>query len=1050
MGMKKTEMPDSFFDLAVGNVPFGDFKVLERRYDKHNWLIHDFFFGKTLDKVRPGGVVAFVTSKGTLDKKNGAVRKYLAQRADLIGAIRLPNSTFKKNAGTEVTSDIIFLQKRDRMIEHEPDWVHLDTDRYDVTMNDYFVQHPEMVLGTMEMVSGPFGMESTCKPYEGADLSKLLSDAVQNLHAEIAAPTLEDLADEDEDLSLPADPCVRNFSYTVANEKLYYRENSSMVPVSTTETGEARIRGMITLRDCARRLIELQTENYPDEEITEAQSELNYLYDSYTKKYGILASRGNEMAFSEDSSYPLLCSLEELNDKGEFVRKAAMFTKRTIKPHVPVTSVDTSVEALAVSISEKARVDMEYMAQLSGKDTAELENDLSGVIFRDVKCATEAKDVPTALVEKERFALVPADEYLSGNVREKLAMAKALYEVLPDVEKQWLAPNITALEAVQPIELTAGEISVRLGATWIPPAIYKQFMHELLGTGENGKKKIEVLYTRHTGEWHITNKTADYGNVKVFSTYGTLRASAYHILEQSLNLKDVRIFDTKTVDGKDVRILNAKETQVAQDRQEAIKGAFGEWLWKDIDRREAMCKLYNETFNSIRPREYDGRHISFVGMNPEYTLEPHQINAVARGLYGGNTLLAHCVGAGKTFEMVAIAMESKRLGLCAKSLFTVPNHIIGQFASEWLQLYPSANLLVATKKDFEAKNRKKFCARISTGDYDAVIIGHSQSERIPMSPERQERMITGQMQELSFSITEAKNADCPRYTIKQLEKSRKTLQTKLESLNDQTRKDDVVCFEELGVDRLFVDESHNFKNLFLTTKMRNVGGIAQTDAKKSSDLYMKCRYLDEITDSRGIVFATGTPISNSMVELFTIQRYLQYERLSEMGLLQFDAWASTFGETVTAMELAPEGTGFRIKTRFSKFYNLPELIAVFKEVADIQTADMLNLPVPKANFHVEALDPSELQKKMVAACADRAEDVRSGSVDPRIDNMLKITNDGRKIALDIRLFNPLAPEDENGKVAVCAKNVHRIWQDSTERRGAQLVFCDCVAIRCYK
>lgn len=906
-GFEKVQMPDSFFDVAIGNVPFGDFKVRDKKYDKNHWLIHDYFFGKTLDKVRPGGVIAFITSKGTLDKENSAVRKYLAQRADLIGAIRLPNNAFKANARTEVTSDNIFLQKRDRMTDIEPDWVHLDTDENGIRMNRYFVQHPEMVLGDMVMESTRFGMDSTCRSYEDADLSELLSEAVQNLHAQITDYEVEEL-DEEEDRSIPADPSVRNFSFCLVDGKVYYRENSRMHPIEVSVTAENRIRSMIAIRECVRRLIEYQTEGYPDEDIQKEQAELNRLYDDYTKKYGLLSSRGNSLAFGEDSSYCLLCSLEVLDEEGNLKRKADMFTKRTIRPHEAVTSVDTASEALAVSISEKARVDMEYMAELSGKSEEELAADLSGVIFRDIQCAEEAAVIPKAFVQVEQFPFVAADEYLSGNVRRKLRMAKTLYEVLPAEKKPLIVKNIEALEAVQPVDLTAAEIGVRIGANWIPIDVYQKFMVETFGTSYYAGSRIKILRSGATGQWAITEKNADRGNIKTLTTYGTKRMNAYQILEQTLNQRDVRVFDyVEDENGNKKPVLNKKETAIAQDRQELIKQKFSEWIWKDIDRRERLCRIYNETFNSIRPREYDGSHICFSGMNPEITLRPHQVNAIAHIMYGGNTLLAHEVGAGKTFEMVAAAMEMKRLGLCTKSLIVVPNHITEQWAAEWLQLYPSANILVATKKDFETQNRKKFCARIATGDYDAVIIGHSQFEKIPMSAERQVAILQQQIDEIMFGIEEAKSAKAERYTVKQLERTRKSLEAKLERLNDQSRKDDLVTFEELGVDRVFVDESHYFKNLFLATKMRNVGGIAQTEAQKSSDLFMKCRYLDEITGGRGVIFATGTPISNSMVELYTIQRYLQYDTLQEMGLIHFDDWASDFGETITAIELSPEG-----------------------------------------------------------------------------------------------------------------------------------------------
>ena len=1041
-GFETVQMPDSFFDVAVGNVPFGDFKVLDRRYDKHHWLIHDYFFGKALDKVRPGGVIAFVTSKGTMDKENSAVRRYLAQRADLIGAIRLPDNTFKRNAGTEVTSDVIFLQKRDHITDLDQDWVHLDTDENGIRMNRYFVQHPEMILGDMVMESTRFGPDSACKAREGEDLSEQLANAIQFLQAEIKPYELEEL-DEEEDKSIPADPTVKNFSYTVVDGQVYYRENSLMHPVEVSVTAENRIRGMIELRECVRRLIEYQTEGYPDEEIAAEQQKLNVLYDSFTAKYGLINSRGNKLAFSEDSSYCLLCSLEVLDEQGSLKRKADMFTRRTIRPHVAVTSVDTASEALAVSISEKARVDMDYMAQLSGKSPEELEKELAGVIYRDIRCAEKPEDILPSLADLGRYPFVTADEYLSGKVRQKLRMAKAFLEAAPAGQKETARRNVEALEAVQPQDLGAGEIGVRIGANWVPVEVYQQFMVELLTPYGQARSRIRILRAEATGQWSITEKNFDRANVKANTTYGTKRMSAYHILEHILNQRDVRVFDyIEDENGKKKPILNKKETAIAQDRQELIKQKFAEWVWKDIDRRELLCRIYNETFNGVRPREYDGRHIRFEGMNPEITLRPHQVNAIAHILYGGNTLLAHEVGAGKTYEMVAAAMEMKRLGLCTKSLIVVPNHITEQWAAEWLQLYPSANILVATKKDFETQNRKKFCSRIATGDYDAIIIGHSQFEKIPMSVERQQAILERQIEEILAGIEQAKAQKAERYTVKQMERTRKSLETRLAKLNDQSRKDDVVTFEQLGVDRLFIDESHYFKNLFLATKMRNVGGIAQTEAQKSSDLFMKTQYLDELTGGRGVIFATGTPISNSMVELYTIQRYLQYRLLQEMGLVHFDDWASSFGETVTAIELSPEGTGYRAKTRFAKFYNLPELMAAFKEVADIQTADMLKLPVPKANFHTEVIQPSELQKEMIKGLAERAEKIRAGGVDPHVDNMLRITNDGRKLALDMRLIQPLAPDDPGGKVAVCARNVYRIWEQTQEKRSAQLVFCD--------
>ena len=1028
-GFEEVNVPDSFFDGVIGNVPFGDFKVSDKRYDKYNFLIHDYFFAKSLDKLRPGGVMALVTSKGTMDKENSNVRKYIAQRAELLGAIRLPNDTFKGNAGTEVVSDILFLQKRDRLIDIEPDWVHLDTDENGIRMNSYFVQHPEMILGEMKMVSGRFGPEATCEPFENADLSELLNEAVSNIHGEISEYEVADELEE-EDNSIPADPTVRNFSYTILDDKIYFRENSRMSPVEVSATAENRIKGMIGIRDCVRNLIELQTEDYPDSEIKQAQEKLNTLYDSFTKKYGLINSRANTSAFSDDSSYALLSALEVINEDGELERKADMFFKRTIKPHKPVTEVDTADEALAVSMGEKAAIDMEYMMELSGKSEEELFSDLKGVIFLNPLYEYGNSYEPKYLM---------ADEYLSGNVREKLATAKRSATLYPED----YTVNVQALEKVQPKDLTASEISVRLGATWIPPEIFQQFMFEFLDTPRYAQWNIKVHYSQFTGEWNIEGKSYDRSNVKAYSTYGTSRINAYKIIEETLNLKDVRIFDyIEDDEGKKKAVLNKKETAIAQAKQELIKQGFQDWIWADPARREKLTKMYNEKFNSIRPREYDGSHIVFNGMNPEIELREHQKNAVAHILYGGNTLLAHAVGAGKTFEMVAAAMESKRLGLCNKSLFVVPNHLTEQWAAEFLQLYPAANILVATKRDFETKNRKKFCGRIATGDYDAVIIGHSQFEKIPMSIERQRAILEQQLEELTDGIMDLKRNRGENFSIKQLEKSKKSVKQKLEKLNDQSRKDDVVTFEELGVDRLFIDESHYYKNLYLYTKMRNVGGIAQTEAQKSSDLFMKCRYLDELTGGRGTVFATGTPISNSMVELYTIQRYLQYNTLVKNNLQHFDSWASTFGETVTAVELTPEGTGYRAKTRFAKFYNLPELMAMFKEVADIKTADMLELPVPEAHFHNVAVKPSEMQKEMVASLAERAEKVRGGGVDSSVDNMLKITNDGRKLALDQRMLNDMLPDFEGSKINACVDNIYRIWEETADKKSAQLVFCD--------
>ena len=1028
-GFEEVNVPDSFFDGVIGNVPFGDFKVSDKRYDKYNFLIHDYFFAKSLDKLRSGGVMALVTSKGTMDKENSNVRKYIAQRAELLGAIRLPNDTFKGNAGTEVVSDILFLQKRDRLIDIEPDWVHLDTDENGIRMNSFFVQHPEMILGEMKMVSGRFGPEATCEPFENADLSELLNEAVSNIHGEISEYEVADELEE-EDNSIPADPTVRNFSYTVLDDKIYFRENSRMSPVEVSATAENRIKGMIGIRDCVRNLIELQTEDYPDSEIKQAQDKLNTLYDRFTQKYGLINSRANTSAFSDDSSYALLSALEVINEDGELERKADMFFKRTIKPHKPVTEVDTADEALAVSMGEKAAIDMAYMMELSGKSEEELFSDLKGVIFLNPLYEYGNSYEPKYLM---------ADEYLSGNVREKLATAKRSATLYPED----YTVNVQALEKVQPKDLTASEISVRLGATWIPPEIFQQFMFEFLDTPRYAQWNIKVHYSQFTGEWNIEGKSYDRSNVKAYSTYGTSRINAYKIIEETLNLKDVRIFDyIEDDEGKKKAVLNKKETAIAQAKQELIKQGFQDWIWDDPARREKLTKMYNEKFNSIRPREYDGSHIVFNGMNPEIELREHQKNAVAHILYGGNTLLAHAVGAGKTFEMVAAAMESKRLGLCNKSLFVVPNHLTEQWAAEFLQLYPAANILVATKRDFETKNRKKFCGRIATGDYDAVIIGHSQFEKIPMSIERQRAILEQQLEELTDGIMDLKRNRGENFSIKQLEKSKKSVKQKLEKLNDQSRKDDVVTFEELGVDRLFIDESHYYKNLYLYTKMRNVGGIAQTEAQKSSDLFMKCRYLDELTGGRGTVFATGTPISNSMVELYTIQRYLQYNTLVKNNLQHFDSWASTFGETVTAVELTPEGTGYRAKTRFAKFYNLPELMAMFKEVADIKTADMLELPVPEAHFHNVAVKPSEMQKEMVASLAERAEKVRGGGVDSSVDNMLKITNDGRKLALDQRMLNDMLPDFEGSKINACVDNIYRIWEETADKKSAQLVFCD--------
>jgi len=1027
-GYEKTAFPDNFFDVAIGNVPFGQFHVADKRYDRLNFPIHEYFIAKALDQVRPGGVIAVVTSSYTMDKRTASARKYIAQRSELLGAIRLPNNAFKAAAGTEVVSDILFLQKRERMVDIEPEWVHLATNEDGIQMNSYFIDHPDMVLGEMKMVSGPFGPTPTCEPYPEQPLEALLAEAVQNVHGEITTYDREEEL-EGEDHSIEADPAVRNFSYTLVDGHIYYRENSRMNPVEVSKTAESRIRGMIELRDCVRTLLEYQTEDYPDEEIKAQQAKLNALYDAFTRKYGLINSRGNAIAFDQDSSYFLLCSLEILDEDRNLKRKADLFTKRTIRSHKPAEKVDTAVEALALSIGEKAHVDMDYMGRLTGKDEETLFSELTGVVFLNPAYTGENDG-------REKY--LPADEYLSGNVRQKWAVAQGKAEQDPQYQI-----NAEALARVQPTDLTASEISVRLGATWLDTEYVRRFIFETLGTPRSAQWSMKVHYSGITGEWRIEGKSKDRGNVKAISTYGTKRINAYEIIEDTLNLKDVRIFDyVYDADGRKTAVLNKKETAIAQSKQELIKEAFAEWIWKDPDRREAICKTYNILFNSNRPREYDGSHISFSGMNPEITLRTHQVNAIAHILYGGNTLLAHVVGAGKTFEMVAAAMESKRLGLCQKSLFVVPNHLTEQWATEFLQLYPAANILVATRKDFETKNRKKFCGRIATGDYDAIIIGHSQFEKIPMSVERQRAILEQQIDEIMMGISEAKREKAENFTIKQMEKTKKGLQAKIDKLNDQSRKDDVVTFEELGVDRIFIDESHYFKNLFLYTKMRNVGGIAQTEAQKSSDLFMKCRYLDEITGGRGIVFATGTPISNSMVELYTIQRYLQMNALQEQGLQHFDSWAANYGETVTAIELSPEGTGYRAKTRFAKFYNLPELMSVFKNVADIQTADMLKLPVPEAHYHNIALKPSEYQKEIVASLAERAEKVRNREVDSSVDNMLMITNDGRKLALDQRLINPMLPSAPNSKAAKCAENVFEIWRRTADKRSTQMIFCD--------
>lgn len=1035
-GFEETELPDSFFDLAIGNVPFGSYSLHDKRYDKHHFLIHDYFFAKTLDKVRPGGIVAFITSKGTLDKQNPSVRKYIAERAEVIGAIRLPNNAFLANAGTQVTTDILFLQKREKLVDvnlPEADsgleWLHLGRTEDGVPVNQYFLDYPEMILGKMAFDRSMYGneKETTCKPLEGAELSDLLAKAVENLHAAYTPYEKEEREDE-EDRSIPASPTVRNFSYAVVDGKVYYRENSRMFPVEVSVTAENRIRGMISIRDCARSLIEVQMENGSEEAVQAGQQELNRLYDSFTAQYGLLNSRANTAVFSADSSFPLLCSLEILDEQGNLKRKADMFSKRTIQPYRAVTHVDTGSEALAVSLGEKARVDLEYMGSLTGKTQEQLEEELRGVIF----------PVPGEVEPNGKPHYATADEYLSGNVREKLRQARAAAEA-----GSTYATNVEALEKVQPKDLTAGEINVRLGATWIPEDVAEQFTHELLQTPFYYKSRIRVRYSPVTGEWNVSEKSLDRSNIRVFNTYGTKRVNAYKLIEDTLNLRDVRVFDTiQDENGKEQRVLNKKETAIAQDKQDQIKEKFQEWVWSDSARRERLCGLYSEKFNAIRPREYDGSHLVFAGMNPEITLRPHQRNAVARAIYGGNALFAHVVGAGKSFAMIATAMESKRLGLSSKALFVVPNHIIGDFASDFLDLYPGANILVATKRDFEKQRRKKFCARIATGDYDGVILGHSQFEKIPLSTERQQAMLKRQIAEVVAGIQAAKKQEGSRFTVKQMEKSKKSLEAKLKKLHDQSAKDDVVTFEELGVDRLFIDEADLFKNLYLYTKMRNVGGISQTESLKASDLYMKCQYMDELTGGKGVVFATGTPVSNSMAELYTMQRYLQRNLLKELGLSHFDAWASQFGETVTSMELKPEGQGFQQKTRFSNFYNLPELMALFKEVADIQTADMLNLPVPKAKYETVVCKPSDIQKEMVEALGQRADAVRAGKVDASKDNMLLITNDGRKLALDQRLLNPLLPDVEGSKVNVCAEKVYQIWKDTREQRLTQLVFCD--------
>ena len=1023
-GFEETSYPDSFFDCVIGNVPFGAYQVSDRRYDRHHFMIHDYFIAKSLDLIRPGGVVAVVTSSGTMDKQNPAVRQYLANRAELLGAIRLPNNAFQRNANTGVVSDILFFQKRDRAFIEEPDWIHLKETAEGYSVNAYFADHPEMVLGEFTTESTQYGkQEVTVRSKEGITLEEQLKEAVKHIHGTITELELSDTELEEDVVSIPADPEVKNFSFTVVNEEVYYRENSVMNRMELPAMTAERVKRMVKIRDVTNELIQCQMEEGSDEQITKLQGKLNEEYDTFTAKYGLISSNANKRAFSQDSSYCLLTSLEFLDDKGELKRKADIFTKRTIRRAETVTSVDTASEALAVSIGERAGVDLSYMAQLSGKTEEELTEELAGVIFKN------------PIGEKWE----PSDEYLSGNVREKLQIAKQFAEDHPEYQV-----NVQYLEQVQPKDLDASEIEARLGATWISEDYITRFMAETFHTPRYYVgSKVKVQYAEVTGQWNVMGKNVDsYGNALVTSTYGTQRANAYRLLEDALNLRDTKIYDTvQDADGEH-RELNRKETMLAQQKQELIKEEFKEWIFKDLHRREDLCKIYNERFNSIRPREYDGSHIQFAGMNPEITLMPHQKNAVAHVLYGNNTLLAHCVGAGKTFQMIAAGMESKRLGLSQKNLYVVPNHLTEQWGSDFLRLYPGANILVATKKDFEPANRKRFCSRIATGDYDAVIIGHTQFEKIPLSKERQIAMLEDQIADITFSIEEAAHQAGQNYTIKQLEKTKKSLQTRMKKLNDQTRKDDVVTFEQLGVDRLFVDESHSFKNLFLYTKMRNVAGISQTDAQKSSDMFMKCRYMDELTGGRGITFATGTPVSNSMTELYTIMRYLQYDTLMRMGMGHFDSWAATFGETVTAIELSPEGTGYRAKTRFARFFNLPELISIFKEAADIQTSDMLNLPVPEAEFINEVLKPSEEQQEMVSAFSERAESVRGGLVNPTEDNMLKITNDGRKCALDQRLLNELLPDAEKSKVNTCVENAFQVWEEGKADRTTQLIFCD--------
>lgn len=1047
-GFEDADYPDNFFDLAIGNVPFGSYGVSDQRYDKYKFHIHDYFFAKAIDKVRPGGVVAFITSKGTLDKQDEKVRRYLAERAELLGAIRLPNNAFAANANTEVTADILFLRKRERPILSQPEWLHLGQTEDGIPINSYFLSHPEMLLGRMAWWKNMYGNqeETACLPLEGKDLAAQLAEAISHIRGQIQSWELEEAGEQGE--WLPADPSIPNFSFGLLEGNLYYRMDSQMQPAAASATALARIRAMIGLRECTRRLMQYQLENHPEARIRQEQKRLNALYDRFVEQYGRITSRGNKSAFRDDASYPLLCSLEVLDEEGKFQHKAAMFTRRTIRAQTPVSHVDTPEEALALSIGERARVDIAYMAALTGLEEAALIQQLQGHIYRDLG-SLDPSDMDWAAFDIRSLPFLTADAYLSGDVRHKLRQANALLEGLtrhspqPEPETlQTLQAQILALQAVQPKDLEAGDIEVRLGSTWIPPEVVETFMYGLLNTPSYRRNKIKVLFSPYTAMWSVTGKSADFDNNNAILKYGTHRVNAYKILEESLNLRDVRVLDTVTIDGKETRLLNQKETIIAQQKQQAIQDAFQSWIWKDTERRERLVKRYNEKFNAIRPREYDGSHIQFHGMNPEIQLRPHQKNAVARILYGGNTLLGHVVGSGKTFTMAAAAMELRRLGLCHKPMFVVPNHLTDQWAGEFLQLYPAANILVATRRDFERQHRQRIFSRIATGEYDAVIIGHSQFEKLPVSQERQQAHLAEQIDQVIRGISEAKAKNAEPFTIKQMERTKKQLQTKLERLNHTERKDRMITFEELGVDRLFVDEAHSFKNLAAFSKMRNVAGISQAEAQKSSDMFMKCRYLDGLTGNRGVIFATGTPISNTMVEMYTMQRYLQYDALVQRGLAHFDAWASTFGETITAMELAPEGTGFRLRTRFARFFNLPELTSMFREVADIQTADMLKLPVPKVEYHTEVLEPSKFQRDMLLSLADRAEAVRAGSVKPTEDNMLRITGDGRKLALDQRMLNSLLPDDPMSKANACVDHVLRIWRDTAAEKLTQLLFCD--------